>query len=405
MAWIAGDRLNRAALWIVVAMGFSIPVSTALDGLLLAALLVCWVAGGRLREKWEAIRGNAVALAACAFFLLHVLGSAYSSGSTREVLHALDKVATILLVPILVSLQPGEEWRRRAVTALLAALALSLVLSFPVWFGMMPELDFIKGDPYDPVVFKKKIGHGVLMAFGAFALVLGAREATSANRRMLLLLFAALAAFNVFFMVWSRTGQLVLMALALYFLLARYGRRGALAAAAAGIVIGSAAYVIPSSSLHVRVMATVKEYNDWRAGKPDRQVNARLEAWSNSLQIVRQHPLTGVGTGGFGAAYAKQVEGTSMPPLEQPENQYLLTTVQLGAVGLAALLALFALQWHLAGRLATSTEVDLARGLVLLMVVGCLFNSFLSDHTQALLHAWLSGLMYAGLRPGTFART
>ncbi|MDH5220479.1 MAG: O-antigen ligase family protein [Betaproteobacteria bacterium] len=399
MAWIAGDRLNRAALWIAVALGFSIPVSTALDGLLLAALLVCWVAGGRFREKWGAIRGNAVALAAAAFFLLHVAGAAYSHGSVREILHALDKAATILLVPVLVSLQPGEEWRRRALVALLAALALTLALSFPVWFGVMPELDFIKGYPYDPVVFKKKIGHGVLMAFGAFVLALAAREATGARQRALLWLFAGLAAFNVFFMVWSRTGQLVLIALALHFLLVAFGRRGVLVAAAAGMVIGAAAYLIPSSSLHVRVLATVKEYNDWRAGKTDRLVNARLEAWSNSVQIVREHPLAGVGTGGFGAAYAKQVEGTSMPPLEQPENQYLLTTVQLGAVGLAALLALFALQWHLAARLAMRAEVDLARGLVILMLVGCLFNSFLSDHTQALFHAWLSGLLYAGLRP------
>jgi hypothetical protein len=33
------------------------------------------------------------------------------------------------------------------------------------------------------------------------------------------------------------------------------------------------------------------------------------------------------------------------------------------------------------------------------MVVGCLFNSFLLDHTEALFYAWLSGLLYAGLRP------
>jgi O-antigen ligase len=84
---------------------------------------------------------------------------------------------------------------------------------------------------------------------------------------------------------------------------------------------------------------------------------------------------------------------------EHSENQYLLTAVQLGAVGLAALLALFALQWRLAARLATRADTDLARGLVILMLIGCLFNSFLNDHTQALFYAWLSGLLYAGLRP------
>jgi O-antigen ligase len=360
---------------------------------------VCWAAGGRFREKWAAVRGNAVALAACAFFLLHVAGSAYGLGSAREVLYDLDKAAVLLLVPILISLQPGVEWLRRALIALLAALALTLLLSYPLWFGLMPEADFIKGFPYDPVVFKKKIGHSVLMAYGAFVLALAARESVSARERALLWLFCGLAAFNVLFMVWGRTGQLVLMALALYFLLTVYGRRGVLAAAAAGLVIGGAAYLSPSSSLHQRTLTTIKEFQDWRAGKPATMANMRLEAWTNSVQIVRQHPVVGVGTGGFATAYAKQVYGTSMPPLGQPENQYLLTTVQFGFVGLAVLLALFGAQWHLAARLGSRTQTQLARGLVIAMVVGCFFNSFLRDHAHAHLYAWLSGLLYAGLSP------
>jgi O-antigen ligase len=118
------------------------------------------------------------------------------------------------------------------------------------------------------------------------------------------------------------------------------------------------------------------------------------------VEIVKSHPWVGAGTGGFAAAYARQVQGTSMMPLPQPENQYFLTAVQMGAVGLAALLALFALQWHLASRLATRTETDLARALVITMAVGCLFNSFLLDHTESLFYAWLTGLLFASLRPG-----
>jgi O-antigen ligase len=389
---------HHAALWITVALGFSIPISTAFDSVLIVALLGCWAGSGRFHDKWVAVRGNPVALAAGALFLLHVAGSAYGLGTTTEVLQDLDKAAVLLLVPILVSLRPGVEWLRRALIAFLAALGLTLVLSYLLWLGLLPEADFIKGFPYDPVVFKKKIGHSVMMAYGAFVLALAARETASRRWRVLLWLFAGLAAFNVLFMVWGRTGQLILMGLALYYLLRALGSRGLLAAAAAGLAIGGTAYLVPSSSLHVRTLATIKEFNDWRAGRVDRVVNARLEAWSNSLQIVRAHPWIGVGTGGFAAAYATQVAGTPMPPLGQPENQYLLTTVQFGVVGLAALLALFAAQWHFAARLGSRTEVDLARGLVIVMVVGCFFNSFLRDHAHAHFYVWLSGLLFAGLR-------
>jgi O-antigen ligase len=386
-------------LWLAVALGVSIPISTAFDSVLVVALLVCWIASGRFREKWAAVRGNAVALAACAFFLLHVAGSAYGFGSAREVLYDLDKAAVLLLVPILISLQPGVEWLRRASIALLAALALALLLSYALWFGLMPEADFIKGSAYEPVFFKKRITHSVLMAFGAFVLALAACEAVSTRERALLWLFCGFAAFNVLFMVGGRTGQLVLLALALYFLLTVYGRRGVLAAAAAGVLIGGAAYLSPSSSLHQRTLTTIKEFEHWRAGKLATMDNMRLEAWTNSVQLVRQHPVTGVGTGGFAAAYAKQVYGTSMPPLGQPENQYLLTIVQFGAVGLAVLLALFGAHWHLAARLGSNTHRRLARGLVIAIVVGCFFNSFLRDHTEAFFYAWLSGLLFAGLRP------
>jgi hypothetical protein len=46
----------------------------------------------------------------------------------------------------------------------------------------------------------------------------------------------------------------------------------------------------------VRTLATIKEYQDWRAGKIDRVVNARLEAWSNSVEIVKRQPVVGAGT-------------------------------------------------------------------------------------------------------------
>jgi O-antigen ligase len=349
------------------------------------------------------IPGNAFALAAIGFFLLHVAGAAYSLGTRAEVLAALDKASILLLVPLLVSLKPEAEWLQRALLAFLAALALTLFLSFLIWLELIPGVPAFKGYPFDPVVFKLKITHSVLMAFGAFALAIAAREATSRRWRVLLSVGAALAAFNVLFMVWGRSGQLVLAVLFFHLLVSSFRWRGLLAAVAAGLTIAGTVYLIPSSSLHQRTLTTLQEIQDWRAGKSATLANKRLETWGNSLEIARQHPLIGVGTGGFAAAYAKQVEGTGMMVASHAENQYLLTMVQLGVVGLAALLALFGLQWRLAGRLCIRANVDLARGLIITIAAGSLFNPFLTDHTEALFYAWLSGLLHAGLRSGGMA--
>ena len=49
-------------------LGFSIPISVALDNVLLALVAVLWLAGGDLKRKLAEIAVNPVALAALALF-------------------------------------------------------------------------------------------------------------------------------------------------------------------------------------------------------------------------------------------------------------------------------------------------------------------------------------------------
>jgi O-antigen ligase len=107
-----------------------------------------------------------------------------------------------------------------------------------------------------------------------------------------------------------------------------------------------------------------------------------------------------VGTGGFPRAYEQKIAGTGMTPARNPHNEFMHIAVQIGPLGLATLLLLFWQQWRLAPRLATRLERELARGLVVLMLVGCLYNSLLLDHTEGLLYAWLTGLLCGGLKSG-----
>ena len=121
-----------------------------------------------------------------------------------------------------------------------------------------------------------------------------------------------------------------------------------------------------------------------------------MEFYRSSVNIIREHPLFGAGTGSFPAVYAATVAGKHMEDTVNPHNEYLLIAIQIGLVGLASLIGLFSLQWRLAARLEPLYR-DLARGLVLVFVIGCLFNSLLLDHTEGLLFAWATGLLFAGL--------
>ncbi|MGH8348873.1 MAG: O-antigen ligase family protein, partial [Pseudomonas sp.] len=144
----------------------------------------------------------------------------------------------------------------------------------------------------------------------------------------------------------------------------------------------------------------VSEFSAWQpqqAAGEENSVGLRMEWYKNSLDIVREHPIFGAGTGGFPKAYAEKTLGSGKLVPAHPHNEYLLIAVQLGLVGLALLFYLFYRQWRLASSLPLALEQNLARGLLLTIIFGCLFNSLLVDHTEGLLYAWLSGLLYGGL--------
>jgi O-antigen ligase len=263
---------------------------------------------------------------------------------------------------------------------------------------LLADNPLLRRDREYPGAFKLSITHGLLVAFAAYAFALYARAQTDKFRRWCLVALALIAAHNVVFVVFGRTGYLVIAALFVYFFVVTFGRRGLLLITFIATATFVAAYTT-SSTFQQRIDVSVQQFQNWQPGKPsDTSVGSRLEWYSNSLKIVAGRPLFGAGTGSFAEAYAAAVRGTPMSETTNPHNEYLLIAIQIGLVGLACLIYLFYAEWRLAARLAPLYR-DLARGLVLMMVIGCMFNSLLLDHTEGLWFAWASGLLFAGLKP------
>jgi O-antigen ligase len=176
---------------------------------------------------------------------------------------------------------------------------------------------------------------------------------------------------------------------------------GALYAAAA-LTLLTGVLLFSHTKFHDRVTAVAAEVEQWRPDQPAQtSAGLRLEFYHNTLAVIAKHPIVGTGTGGFPKAYAEQVRGTGKTETRNPHNEFLNIMAQIGIAGLAALVWLFLLQWRLAAKLGDPMERALARALILTMVIGCLFNSLLLDHTEGLFYAWLTGLLYGGLRPAT----
>jgi O-antigen ligase len=399
------SAVKTAGAWCAIALGFAIPVSTAASNLLFALVIVLFVLSGDYREKYRALAVNPAVLAILLFCAVAALGCAYGAGSASEKMVALGKYLTLLMVPLLVPFLAEPKHRRYALAAFGAAMLLTLVLSYLIHLGWFPpdlliaarERDPASWGAHNPVVFKLHITHNFLMAFTAFLLAVAARHLTSPRLRWAATGLSILAAGNVLLMVKGRTGYAVLAVLAAYFIACRYGRRGLAAAAVAVLLLGTVAYQ-GSSTFQERIDVTVAQAGAWHQGQGGEQnsISQRLDFYTNSIAIIRDHPFFGVGIGGFDAAYAERVRGTSMATSSNPHNQYLMIAAQLGLAGLALLVWLYFIYWRQATHLSESFG-QIARGVLLAMLLGNLFNSFMLDFTERMFFAWISGVLFAEL--------
>jgi len=397
MVLTVGRKAEELAKWSAIFIGFSIPLSTALDGLFLALMVLFWLIGNNFRVKYAMIRKNPVAIAALVLCGIYLMGLLYGHVDKG----ALSDAKTFLLIPLMITLFQEERIRHYAWWGFLAAMLLTLALSCLIFFQFLPSYLGMKAGSIRPgTVQITSIAQNMFMAFTAFLLAAKARFAETRFLRAVFGVLSLLAAINVLFMVPSKTGQFVLVLLIGYYLFDWMRWKGVIVAALAIVLIAGLLYRMPTNAVHVRLAELVREYSQWRPDRPasiESAAGLRMEFYYNSLKIIRENPLLGVGTGGFRSAYQRQIGNSRMLMTDNPHNQYLLTGVELGLVGLAGLLMLFAVQWRMAARLPQGQERMLAYALLLAITTGCLFNSFLADHSEGLFYVWTTAILFAGI--------
>jgi O-antigen ligase len=386
----------RLLAWLAFLVGFGLPISTAFDNIAAGLLLLAWALTGDWQQRWQRLSSNPASYAVGGLLLLAAVGMAWSLGSTRETLRYFEKYAALLLALCLFSVSFERSHRQLALRGFASAALLTAIVSFAFKFGIVPASWFPERLPSNPAIFKLHITHGFFVAIGAYFLMIEAMQATDRRWRIGFALAALITAANTL-AIEGRTGYLVLATLFAYLFIQRFRWRGAAVSAillAAGIMV---AQQFPESAAMRRMSTGIEEMKAWQSGEKieaSSSMGVRMQFATTSLGLIAARPFLGVGTGGFEVAYrAATPEGNVIS--NNPHNQYLLTTVQFGLVGLAVLLSLFVVLWGGSDRFAFTDRL-LAHGVLLAYLVGNLFNSFLYDHSEARFFAWAIGLIFSG---------
>lgn len=394
-------KARESAAWCVALLGLAIPLSTALDGVATGLIVIAWlIALPVCFHQWR--RSVAVTpplLAAALLFGLLFVACFYSGVPWKAAWSSLSKYVDLILMSVMLWAAVSDTIRKRALYLFLAGVVLNLGVSYAAANSFIEWIPGLHTSPHYPVGFKLSVTHGILVSLGAFACLLLAREAKTTAARAPLIGLALLCIHNVLFIVIGRTGYVVLAALLAFFALNTLRSwRSIVLTVVLGIGLFSAAYY--GSIFQERFQHAVSDLTHWRPGSGDEtSVGQRIGYYRTTLQIIAEHPLTGVGTGGFAQAYAEKVKGTEAPATTNPHNDYLMIGAQSGIPGLLLLLALYGVIWHTARNFGSRLERDLARGVVLTIAISGLFNAVLLDHTEGALFAWAIALLYAGYTP------
>jgi O-antigen ligase len=389
------ERLLISRQIAAVATAAMLPVSTSGQAIALSIFVVLALLTVK-REEWLATIMTPAAAIPVGLFVLMVIGMLWSPTPFAPG-GGVGHYAKLLLIPIAMACAFTPRQGLQIGYGLLAGCLVILVLSFLSFFVHLPS-------PFshamDGVPVKDNAVQSGCFALCAFALALGGVSAwVGGNRRravaMLILALVFLA--DVFMIYISKTGILMTAALVGLFVVQAGGWRRSLLIATPIVLIAAIA-LWTSAPAQRRLAEITTDIHAVDSGKGNSEATlstaSRLDFWSKAVEFIEQAPLFGHGTGSTKSLY-QSLEATRPSPygeaVPDPHNQFFAIAIQVGLMGGAILLAMWAV--HFSMFVGGSFACAMGQAVVLQNFIGSLFNSHLSTVTQGMLYCLAVGLL------------
>jgi len=391
MTW--AEKAHQAGVFLTIALGFAIPVSTSLTDLLALLILILWFLAGHYKTFMDQVR-NPLVRASLLLFLIFVIGMFYTPVSFGEAGMMLKKYRELLYLIAFVPFLSREQHRNWAQCAFGLSMVVTLIASFYTFYFSPEGLDkALIGQ-----AFKDRISHSFLVAAFAFGLMTYAMVHKN-NKQYAIGLSALfiLATVNLFFMVIGRTGYVLFYLLFIIFWAQQFKWRFTIYGLLMLLILNFGLISVSSPYQH-RVYETVfNTLKYFKKGDSETSIGLRLEFMINSYQLLAERPVFGYGTGSFKSQYAELAEAKGLKvKTANPHNEYLMTGVQTGLVGIGFLIYFIFCQFKYSFRLSPLNK-NLALGLAAVTGVGCMGNSILLDHTPGVFVIYFSAVFFSAL--------
>ncbi len=353
------EKLPGYLSWAVCAAYVGLFFDIALSNIMLFILLGCCLLTSSLRSFLAAVKSSRSIQLLIVFYLLHVIGLAYSHNFNYG-LFVLEKKATLMAMPLLIfpamqSLSNEEHSilvLRLGIITILSSLVFLCIAAFNTWTCHDPmafHRDYFASIPY--------VFYSIYFATGCLLLLDSLPERMHNIRsRFLIMLVVIIYSLALLVLISSKAGIVAFvigLAYLLYhkltskrvFFLSMIGVGLSLAVLLAAYPTTLHRFTELTGNLKVVNEESLQDYQEFNG------LNLRLYFWKTSVTQLWQDQelLTGVGTGDgqdyLDQAYIKRHLDKYGYLGFDPHNQWIITLLQLGLVGVALLGSVFIASW------------------------------------------------------------
>ena len=396
-AWSILPGLNRAgwlraADWFALAVAVTLPWSTTATGIFIALWLITILPAmefGMLRRELT----RAAGFLPVALWVLAAIGMLWADVTWAERLAGLGKFHRLLLIPVLLAHFRVSERGIYVVYGFFSSVLLLLIVSWGL--AVIPGLPW-RGMHQPGVPAKDYIFQSTDFLICAFAL-LGYAVVEGRARRwrltLVLIILSGLFLANIFFVISSRTSFVVAPVLLLLFGWRQFGWRGFVGAGLIAVLLGVGIW-FGSPYVRERIDTSLIELRYYRESNTLSSTALHLEFLRKSVLFIEAAPIIGHGTGSIGEEFRNAAlgqTGASAELVQNPHNQIFAVAIQLGIIGAALLLAMWAAHLMLFARQGLIAWMGLV--LVTENIVSSLFNSHLFDFTSGWLYVFGVGVL------------
>mgnify|MGYP000049726691 CR=1 FL=1 len=210
---------NQIQQGLFILLGVFIPTSIAITNLIIGLLCLCWILEGNFKSKFVLIKSSKWMLSIFALIGLYILGLLWGDNHLNAEWQ-FQRLALLLLFPVLSTMEVKQETIKRAVMAFLGINFIAAILAILINYNVIQplyELIFFMKYKWGVSAFLPYNYHNVLLFFSSSIILILLLEG-KVRYRALFVVMLLVYAYSIFTEL-GRAGQILMIIVSLCYIL------------------------------------------------------------------------------------------------------------------------------------------------------------------------------------------